>query len=72
LEVIALMDQQNLKALKDKADKARILYKQNKITRAEANAAVMPYILMFNKRSEKIAKKYNQRPKYMNFASYVR
>jgi hypothetical protein len=62
----------DIKALKDRADKARLLYKKNMITRAEAHAEIIPYILLYNKRSEKIAKKYNQHPKLMNFSSYVR
>jgi hypothetical protein len=58
--------------LKDRADKARILYKQNKLTRAEAIAEVTPYVLAFNSKSKEIAKKYGQRPGQMNISSYLR
>lgn len=61
-----------IKALKDRADKARILYKKNFITREEAIAEIKPYIEVFNKKSKAIAKKYNQRPKLLNIASYLR
>lgn len=61
-----------VKALKDRADKARILYKRNLITRDEAIAEIKPYIEVFNEKSKAIAKKYNQRPKLLNVASYLR
>jgi hypothetical protein len=62
----------NIKSLKDRADKARILYKKNLITREEAIAEIKPYIEACNKKSEAIAKKYKQRPKLLNVASYLR
>ncbi len=61
-----------IKALKDRADKARLLYKKNMITRAEANAEIMPYILAYNEKSKVIAKKYGVRPGQLNFNSYIR
>lgn len=63
---------EQIRLLKDRADKARILYKKNMITRSEAHAEIMPYILAYNEISKKIAKKYNVKPGAINFASYVR
>jgi hypothetical protein len=63
---------EQLKALKERADKARILYNQNLITRAEAHAEILPYIEAFNNKSKQIAKKYRVTPKTINFASFVR
>lgn len=61
-----------IKALKERADKARILYKRNLITRAEAHAEIIPYILAYNEKSKTIAKKYGAKPGQIHFASYVR
>lgn len=58
--------------LKDRADKARIMYKQNLISREEAIAEVKPYINLFNAKSKEIAKKHGCRPKFINFISYIR
>jgi hypothetical protein len=63
---------EQFKVLKQRADEARILYKKNLITRAEANAEIIPYILAFNKQSDIIAKKYNVKPRHINFNSYIR
>ena len=57
---------------KNRAEGARALYRQNKITRAEAYEDILPYIELYNKKSKEIAKKYNQNPKTINFASFVR
>lgn len=57
---------------KEQADKAKYLYKTGHITREQAKAQIQPYIDYFNKRSKEIAKKYNQRPKLINFAGYTR
>ena len=42
------------------------------ITREEAREQIMPYLDAVNKRSKELAKKYNQKPKLVTFASYVR
>lgn len=61
-----------VRALQERAEKARILYNLNKITRGEAKNEIMPYIDACNKKSEELAKKYNQRPRPITFASFVR
>lgn len=61
-----------IQILKERAEIARILYNQNKITRGEAHAEIIPYILEVNKASERIAKKYNQHPKKIDFSSFIR
>lgn len=57
---------------KTRAEVARQLYRSGKITREEAKEQIMPYIDAVNARSKELAKKYNQKPKLVNFSSYVR
>jgi hypothetical protein len=61
-----------LALLKEQADKARILYARNLITREQAKADCTPYITAFNEKATEIARKYNQRPKKISFASFIR
>lgn len=63
---------ENIKELKVEAEVARANYRANIITREEAKKQIMPYINAVNERSKELAKKYNQRPKLVNFSSYVR
>lgn len=58
--------------LKRQAEKAKVLYYNGHITREEAKAQIMPYINAVNERSKELAKKYNQRPKLVNFAGFMR
>ena len=60
------------KELYSKALEARHLYKIGMISREEANQDIEPYVKVFNKASEEIAKKYDQRPKLINFSIFVR
>lgn len=60
------------KELKMQADEYKALYKMGKITRNEAAEYIMPYINAFNEKSKEIAKKYNMKPKTINFAGYLR
>lgn len=60
------------KRLRDQAEKGRMLYRSGNATMEEAKELVMPYINLFNKRSKEIAKKYNQRPKFISFNSFCR
>ena len=59
------------KELKQQAEIARAQYRANYITREEAREQIMPYLDAVNKRSKELAKKYNQKPKLVTFASYV-
>lgn len=61
-----------IKALQDRAEKARLLYKKKLISRCQAELEIKPYIEAFNEKSQLIAKKYNQRPKLMNISSFLR
>ena len=59
-------------ALKEQAIVARDSYKAGFIDREEAKKMIMPFIKMFNEKSILIAKKYNMKPKVINFAGFVR
>jgi hypothetical protein len=61
-----------LAVLKEQAEKARVLYGRNLITRKEAQEQCKPYIEAFNAKATEIAKKYNQRPKKISFATFIR
>lgn len=58
--------------LRDKAEKGRILYRSNKISRNEACGYVEPYLNAVNDKAILIAKKYNMKPKRVSFKSFVR
>lgn len=60
------------KRLRDRAEKGRMLYRSGNATMEEAKELVMPYINHFNNRSKEIAKKFNQRPKFISFNSFCR
>lgn len=60
------------KLLKENADKARMLYRSNLISREEAVKDIQPFIETFNAKSKEIAKKYNQRPKTISVISFLR
>ncbi len=47
------------KLLKERADKARSLYRSNLITRGEAVEQIEPFIEAYNTKSKEIAKKYD-------------
>lgn len=61
-----------LMQLKEQAEAGRALYRRGEITRAEAITMCTPYLNAFNAKSKEIAKKYNQRPKTIGFAGFVR
>lgn len=63
---------QEVKELFERAQIARALYNTGKISREQAKAEIDPYINLFNKKSKELAKKYNQKPKLISFASFVR
>lgn len=58
--------------LKQKAEVARMAYRQGLITREEAKEEITPYLNALNSRSRELAKKYNQKPKLVSFISYIR
>ena len=60
------------KRLRDRAEEGRMLYRSGNATMEEAKELVMPYINHFNNYSKKLAKKYNQRPKFISFNSFCR
>jgi hypothetical protein len=61
-----------VRKLKYEADAARLLYKQNQITREFCKQLVQPYIDYYNEKSTEIAKKHGVKPKFINFISYIR
>lgn len=63
---------EEVERLRNRALTARIAYNLNHITREEAYQDIIPFIELYNKKAHEIAKKYNMRPKLMNFASFVR
>lgn len=64
--------EEEIALLKQKAEEGRILYKQNKIIREEAKQHIIPYINEVNNKSKEIAKKYGQKPRLVNFNSFIR
>lgn len=62
----------NMEGIREKAEFYRALYRNGVITREEAKENIMPYLDLVNKKAKEIAKKYNQKPKKVNFSSYVR
>lgn len=61
-----------IEALRQQAEKYKSMYKLNLCTREEAKNNIQPYLDELNKKSKELAKKYNQKPKKINFSSYVR
>lgn len=61
-----------IKILLERAEIARLSYKKNLITREEAKKEIMPYITAYNEKAKQIAKKYNAKPKLINFSSFIR
>lgn len=58
--------------LKEQAEYYRELYRVNAISREQAKEMIQPYLDLVNDKSKEIAKKYNQKAKFVNFISYVR
>lgn len=61
-----------MEIIKEQAFIARDSYRAGLIGRDEAKKIIMPYIILFNDKSKKIAKKYNMKPKLITFAGFVR
>ena len=58
--------------LKNRAEIAKMKYKNNLITREEAKKEIQPFIDYANKKAVELAKKYNQQPRKISFIAYVR
>jgi hypothetical protein len=58
--------------LKNRAEIAKMKYKNNLITREEAKKEIQPFIDYANKKAVELAKKYNQKPRKISFIAYVR
>lgn len=54
------------------AEYYRSLYRSNQCSRDKAKEMIQPYLDLVNEKSKEIAKKYNQRPKFITFNPYVR
>ena len=63
---------EEVKMLKDKAEKGRILYRTSAVDIDEAKEMIMPYINAVNKRAKELAVKFGMKPKKVNFYSFVR
>lgn len=63
---------EEVKALKDMAEKGRILYRSSQIDIKEAKAMVMPYLNAVNKRAKELATKFGMRARKVSFYSFVR
>jgi len=62
----------NVDNLRVQAEEYRILYKTGQCAREEAKNKIQPFLNVINKKSIELAKKYNQKPKKISFAIYVR
>jgi hypothetical protein len=58
--------------LRKDAELYKAMYLTNQCTREEAKLHILPYLDRVNEVSIEIAKKFNQKPKKVSFASYVR
>lgn len=63
---------QNIHQLKFDADSAKLMYQRGAISREKAKEMIMPYINLYNEKSQEIAKKHGMKAKKINFCSYVR
>lgn len=61
-----------LEKVKRIAEEYKALLKNGHVSREEAKKHIMPYIDAFNKKSTEIAKKWNQRPRTITFAKFIR
>lgn len=66
------MDKNEINALKDRAEKARMLYRSGEIDIDEVKKMAGDYINAVNKRSKELAKKYHVRAKIFNLKAWLR
>jgi len=57
---------------KDRAEKARMLYRQGQIDLNEVRTQANPYIIEVNNKSKELAKKYGVRAKTFNLKAWLR
>ena len=62
----------DIKELKETAEVARMMYRKGKFNIVVAKALINPYLKAVNEKAKELAKKYNQKPRKVNFYSYVR
>lgn len=60
------------KVLKAEAERGRQLYRSGLIEQSEAKKMVTPYLDAVNKKSVELAKKFGQKPRKVQFRSFVR
>lgn len=58
--------------VREKAEYYRDLYRLNLCDRKMAQNMIQPYLDLVNAKSDELAKKYNQKPKYVSFIEYTR
>lgn len=63
---------EEVKILRDQADKGRMLYRASQIEIGEAKEMVMPYLNAVNERSKELAGKFGMKPKKVSFYAFVR
>ena len=61
-----------IEELRNKAEQAKILYRSNVIDRKEAEKDIKPHLKVANDKSKELAKKYNQKPRLISMAAYLR
>jgi len=58
--------------MKINAEAARDRYKMGELNRKEAKEIIDLYLNVFNEKSKELAKKWNQKPKLITLAGYLR
>lgn len=58
--------------MKQEAEHYSYLYNIGTISREEAKEKIQPYLDKVNEKSKELAKKYNQKPKKVNFNTFIR
>lgn len=69
---MAIAVTEETKVLKEEAERGRQLYRSNLIDQSEAKKMVTPYLDAVNKKAVELAKKFGQKPRKVQFRSYVR
>lgn len=72
VEEVVLDSKAKMEQTKRIAEEYRALLRNGHVDREEAKKFIMPYIDAFNQKSKEIAKKWNQRPRTITFAKFIR